>query len=89
MKLLLILVLLLSGCKTLPPKVEVVTVYVPVITVPAPPLIIRPSLSAHELVLNSYGTYVQHIKVDLLKLQSYILELELIIENYKNLSKDK
>lgn len=87
---LFLLVMGLTGCSSVcPVKIETVPYSVPVIVKPAPPpKIERPSLSSPSMSLKTdgYDKYTKELELDLNKLEGYILQLEEIINKYKEAS---
>jgi hypothetical protein len=85
---------LLTGCVTKPQIVErivTVEVKVPVVTpIPEPKATVRPQLMIYHLGPgdeNSPGKVLKYYKASVKQLQGYTLELEAIIEGYRQASK--
>jgi hypothetical protein len=90
------LVVSLSGCSFLEPRIEYRDKLVPVYTVPAPPEIERPELPIHspryqDIAFlsnpNNIGQIVQDYTVSLRLVLNYSLAQEEIIETYRRLSR--
>jgi len=85
-KLVLALPLLLVGCGLF--QTKIVEVKIPVATVPAPPITIKPKLELEgKTIANSgYDGYVKALEIDLIQMRTYSSNLENIISTYKDLS---
>ena len=89
-KLLLILPFVLMGCTTLPSKIEIQEVKVPVIMVPAPPVTEKPKLESAGMTIkkDGYDGFVKALESDLIRIRSYTDSLENVINTYLELSKE-
>lgn len=90
MKLLVLtLPLFLVGCGLCPTKVQIVEVKIPVATVPAPPVTVKPKLDLENvnILQNGYDGYVRALESDLVRMKAYSDSLENVIHTYDTLSK--
>ena len=82
----------LTGCGILDKRTlttEVVTVKVPVVYSPKPPVIIRPDLIIHDMTeaqKNNPGTLAQYYKGTVIQLIGYTEELESALDEYRKIS---
>lgn len=91
----IVLALVLAGCKTPAPevRVETVEVRVPVLVpIPAPPVTKRPDLVIFQLTQTDKadpGVVSLAYQASIKQLQGYVLQLEAIVEGYRDLSKER
>jgi hypothetical protein len=85
------IVISLSGCATQKVRTEYKDVYLPVYTVPEPPVIEKPILPINALTTeerNDDGILVKAAMASVAEQSGYIKQLEKIIETYKKISDD-
>lgn len=86
-------VLLLTGCASTPTvvtKTEFQTVKVPVVIVPAPPIVQKPLLAITQLSAvdqNNVGLLTQSYVITIKQLEDYADQLSLVIGKYAELAK--
>ena len=81
--------ILLSGCATQKIRTEYKDVYLPIYTVPEPPVIEKPILSINSLTneeKNDDGVLVKAAMASVADQSGYIKQLEKVIETYKKIS---
>lgn len=84
-------VLTLSGCGAMQPKTEYVEISKPILACPPPPGIHRPTLAINSLTpadKKNYGKVAKAYKATVFQLQRYAEELEMVVDGYKEVSKN-
>ena len=86
-----LLLLILTGCKAMPAKVEIVEVKTAIIYVPTSPDITPPSLVYDEATpaqRNDAKEAIKLLVIDFQQVYDYSLQLQVIVNKYNELAKD-
>jgi hypothetical protein len=86
---LIFLTILATGCATTcEPVIQTIEVKVPVIVVPEPPVVLRPTLLSQNVtpITDDYSTFVKSLEADVFSMTKYATDLEQIVNKYKEMS---
>lgn len=91
-KIYILILILLTGCNSIPPKIEIVKEAIPILYCPAPPIkdlnkpeLIYKTLTQEEKELNP-NLAIKYFAIDYKQLSDYVNRLEATINKYNEIS---